>query len=166
MIMSPDPGGVFATLLRLVKLGLGGRAGSGRQFVSWIHEEDFVRAVRWLIRDDTMPGAVNICSPNPLPNGEFMRILRKAARAPFGLPTLGPMLEVGAFALRTETELILKSRRVVPGRLLDRGFRFRFPDWQSAATELCRPFPRRERTEQPMRQRVMAEQQSRQSFSS
>ncbi len=166
MIMSPDRGGVFATLLRLVKLGLGGRAGSGRQFVSWIHEEDFVRAVRWLIRDDTMPGAVNICAPHPLPNADFMRILRRAARVRFGLPALGPMLEVGAFALGTETELILKSRRVIPGRLLERGFRFRFADWESAAADLCRRFPLREQKRQAHFAPAMVRQRPQHSFSS
>jgi uncharacterized protein (TIGR01777 family) len=86
MIMDPAPGGVFATLLGLVRRGLGGRAGDGRQFVSWIHERDFVRAVRWLIEHDEVAGAVNVASPNPLPNAGFMAALRAAAGRRIGLP--------------------------------------------------------------------------------
>jgi uncharacterized protein (TIGR01777 family) len=137
MTMSPDRGGIFAHLLGLVRLGLGGRAGNGRQFVSWIHEFDFVRAVRFLIDNDDLAGVVNICAPNPLPNSEFMRELRRAWGIKIGLPASSLMLEIGAFFMRTETELILKSRRVVPTRLLKHGFEFRFPNWSHAAEELC-----------------------------
>ncbi len=138
MMMSPDRGGIFATLLRLVQLGLGGRAGDGRQFISWIHEQDFVRIIRWLIDREDLTGAINVCSPQPLPNAEFMSLLRRAWGAPVGLAATKWMLEMGAFFMRTETELILKSRRVVPARLLQSGFEFRFPDWREAADELCR----------------------------
>ena len=138
MTLSPDAGGVFDTLLALVRRGLGGSAGDGRQFMSWIHYEDFVAAVRWLIDRDDVDGIVNVASPNPLPNAEFMRVLREAWGVPFGLAAQKWMLEIGAVFLRTETELILKSRRVVPARLLERGFTFRFPDWDNAAGDLCR----------------------------
>jgi uncharacterized protein (TIGR01777 family) len=136
MTMSPDRGGVFDTLMSLVKSGLGGRAGNGHQFVSWIHAEDFVRAVRWLIDHDEVAGVVNVASPNPLPNADFMRTLREVSGTPIGLPATNWMLEIGAVFMRTETELILKSRRVVPARLLERGFRFEFPQWQDAARDL------------------------------
>jgi uncharacterized protein (TIGR01777 family) len=135
--MSPDRGGAFDMLLKLVRWGLGGRNGNGRQYVSWIHEIDFVRAVSWLIEHESLSGPVNLASPHPLPNAEFMRALRQAWGAPFGLPANEWMLEVGAFLLRTETELILKSRRVVPALLLREGFSFRFPTWPEAARELC-----------------------------
>ena len=138
MTMSPDRGGVFATLLGLVRLGLGGAAGDGRQYVSWIHEADFNHAVRWLIDRDELSGAVNLAAPEPLPNAEFMRDLRQAAGVPVGLPATRWMLELGAIPLQTETELILKSRRVIPGRLLDSGFVFDYPAWPAAATDLCR----------------------------
>jgi uncharacterized protein (TIGR01777 family) len=138
MVMSPDAGGTFDTLLGLVRRGLGGAFGNGRQFMSWIHHEDFTRSVRWLIDRDDIDGVVNIASPHPLPNAAFMRTLRAAAGAPFGLPASEWMLTLGAVFLRTETELILKSRRVVPGRLLEGGFRFHFPAWQDAARDLCR----------------------------
>ena len=138
MTMSPDAGGIFDTLLGLVRLGLGGRAGDGRQFISWIHEEDFIRAIRFLIDHETLSGPVNLAAPEPLPNAEFMRALREAWGIRFGLPAAGWMLEIGAVFLRTETELILKSRRVVPGLLMEQGFEFRFPTWPEAARDLCR----------------------------
>jgi uncharacterized protein (TIGR01777 family) len=138
MTMSPDRDGIFDTLLGLVRRGLGGKCGDGRQFVSWIHERDFVRAVYWLIEHDDLIGPVNLASPNPLPNAEFMRVLRQAWGARVGIPSSRWMLEIGAILLRTETELILKSRRVTPRRLLESGFRFEFPHWREAAAELCR----------------------------
>lgn len=137
MTMSPDPGGVFDALSGLVRHGLGGAAGDGRQYVSWIHHRDFVRAVGWLIEHEGFEGPVNLAAPNPVPNAEFMRVLREAWGVRLGLPATRWMLEVGAFFLRTETELILKSRRVVPGRLLASGFRFEFEHWRDAAFDLC-----------------------------
>lgn len=137
MTMSPDRGGIFDALLGLTRRGLGGRAGDGRQFISWIHEADFIRAIRWLIENETFTGPVNLAAPEPLPNLEFMRILRVAGGMPFGLPATKWMLEIGAHFLKTETELILKSRRVVPSRLLDAGFTFQFPNWNEAARDLC-----------------------------
>jgi uncharacterized protein (TIGR01777 family) len=138
MTMSPDRGGIFDTLLRLVRLGLGGAAGSGKQFVSWIHEMDFVRAIDYLIANEEMEGCVNIAAPWPLPNSQFMSVLRHVWGRRSGLSATEWMLEFGAMFLRTETELILKSRRVVPGRLLAAGFKFQFPDWPSAAQDLVR----------------------------
>jgi len=137
MTMSPDPGGAFDTLFTLVKCGLGGSAGDGRQYVSWIHDQDFVRAVYWLIEHDELEGPVNLAAPNPAPNSEFMSALRAAAGISFGLPAGPLMLEVGAFFLGTETELILKSRRVIPGMLTQSKFAFQFPIWAEAARELC-----------------------------
>jgi uncharacterized protein (TIGR01777 family) len=138
MVMSPDRGGIFDTLLTLVRFGLGGTVGDGRQYVSWIHEIDFIRAVRWLIDREHLDGAVNLAAPEPLPYKEFMGALCQAWGAPIGLPATKWMLEIGAFLLRTESELVLKSRRVVPGRLLADGFAFQYPEWPAAAAELCR----------------------------
>ncbi len=101
--------------LKLVKFGLGGRAGDGRQFVSWMHDRDFVRAVLFLIARDDISGPVNLASPNPLPNAKFMRDLRSAWGIPFGFPAEKWMIEIGSFFLRTESELVLKSRRVGAG---------------------------------------------------
>ena len=137
MVMSPDPGGVFTTLVSLVKKGLGGTSGNGKQYVSWIHEKDFVDAMYWIINHEELDGAINISAPNPLPNKAFMQELRVAWGMPIGLPATQWMLEIGAFFLRTETELLLKSRRVVPKRLLDHGFAFSYPEWKEAAAELC-----------------------------
>jgi NAD dependent epimerase/dehydratase family enzyme len=138
MTMSPDRGGIFDTLLGLVRRGLGGTAGDGRQFISWVHEDDFIAAVRWLIDREDVEGAVNIAAPHPLPNAEFMRVLREACGRRFGLPANRWMLGLGAFLMSTETELILKSRRVVPARLLEGGFAFKYPRWPAAAHDLCR----------------------------
>ena len=137
MIMSPDRGGIFDTLLTLVRRGLGGPAGDGRQYVSWIHDNDFVRAVRWLIAHGDVAGAVNVAAPAPLPYREFMAVLRAAAGVTVGLPAPRWLLEIGAVFMRTETELVLKSRRVVPGRLTAGGFTFAFPSWPAAAADLC-----------------------------
>jgi uncharacterized protein (TIGR01777 family) len=138
MVMSPDRGGIFDTLLGLVRRGLGGNAAGGRQYVSWIHDADFVRSVLWQIERDDLSGPVNLASPEPLPYSEFMRALRRATGVRIGLPTTKLMLEMGAVLMRTETELVLKSRRVVPGRMLAAGFRFEFPEWGRAAADLCR----------------------------
>jgi uncharacterized protein (TIGR01777 family) len=137
VILSPDRGGIFDTILGLVRRGLGGRAGDGKQYVSWIHDEDFVRAVYWLLDRRDMAGSVNLASPNPLPNRDFMAALRRAWGVPIGLPASRWMLEIGAVFMRTETELLLKSRRVVPSRLLRDGFTFSFPSWPEAAGDLC-----------------------------
>jgi hypothetical protein len=136
MTMSPDRGGIFAELLRLVRLGLGGTAGSGDQYVSWIHEADFIRSIEFLMAHEELEGPVNLAAPNPLPNRDFMRALRRAWGTRAGLPAPRPLLELGAVFLRTETELILKSRRVVPGRLLRGGFEFQFPEWPGATWDL------------------------------
>jgi uncharacterized protein (TIGR01777 family) len=136
MTFSPDRGGVFDVLLALVRRGLGGRQGSGTQYVSWIHDADFLRAIDLLTGRDDLSGVVNLAAPHPLPNAEFMHILREAWGIRIGLPAPAWMLEIGTFLLRTESELVLKSRRVVPGRLLDAGFRFLFAEWPAAARNL------------------------------
>jgi uncharacterized protein (TIGR01777 family) len=138
MTMSPDHGGIFDVLLRLVRFGLGGNVGDGRQFVSWIHEQDFVSAVQWLIDHEDLSGPVNLASPNPIPYSEFMRELRSEIGMPIALPATRWMVEIGTFLLRTESELVLKSRRVIPTFLLRSGFRFAFPTWPEAARDLCR----------------------------
>jgi uncharacterized protein (TIGR01777 family) len=143
MTMSPDAGGVFDAFLGLVRRGVGGAIGDGRQFVSWIHGDDFVRAIRWLIDRDDISGIVNVAAPNPLTNAQFMRDLRAAAHAAFGLPTPAWLLELGAALMKTESELVLKSRRVVPARLIDSGFAFAFPRWPDAARDLVEQWKQR-----------------------
>ncbi|MEU4625447.1 TIGR01777 family oxidoreductase [Actinoplanes sp. NPDC023801] len=137
MVMSPDRGGVFDVLSWLARLGLGGPVAGGGQYVSWVHDHDFARAIRFLIEREDLAGAVNLAAPHPLPQREFMRKLRSAWRMPFGLPATSHMAEIGAFVLRSDTELLLKSRRVVPSRLLDAGFTFQYPQWHNAAVNLA-----------------------------
>jgi uncharacterized protein (TIGR01777 family) len=132
MVLGNYSNSVFPMLRRLVRFGLGSRMGSGRQFVSWIHELDFCRAIEWLIEHEEIRGVVNVAAPGPLPNAEMMRTLREICGVPFGLPAAEWMLELGAFLLRTETELIIKSRRVVPGSLLESGFKFQFAHIRNA----------------------------------
>jgi uncharacterized protein len=136
LVFSPTPGSVFGVLSRLVRAGLGGTQGNGRQYVSWIHESDYARAIEFLIEREEIDGPINLAAPNPLPNREFMAALRDAWEMPNGLPAPALLLAVGAIFLRTEPELILKGRRAVPGRLLDAGFPFEFPTWPEAAQDL------------------------------
>ncbi len=137
MTMSPDQDGIFDHLLRLVRWGLGGASGSGKQFISWIHDVDFIRAIEFLIAHEDIDGVVNISSPYPVRNRDFMSCLRRAwCTSYIGLPAPAWMLSIGAALLRTETELVLKSRRVVPQRLLDAGFEFHFPNWRGACHDL------------------------------
>lgn len=144
LVFSPTMGNVFAVLSNLVRAGLGGKQGNGRQMVSWMHEADYARALEFLIEHEEIDGAVNLAAPNPLPNREFMAALRDAWDVPNGLPAPAALLAVGMFFLRTESELVLKSRYVVPGRLLDAGFKFEFPTWPEAAADLVRQWRNRD----------------------
>jgi uncharacterized protein len=135
--LSPDQDSIFDYLLWLVRLGLGGTAGSGKQYISWIHYHDFINAVNFIIKNNAISGAINLTAPTPLPNKEFMRLLRKAWGQKIGLPAYEWMLEVGGIFLSTESELVLKSRKVAPKKLEDAGFKFKFPDWEEAAKDLC-----------------------------
>lgn len=136
MVLGHAGNSVLPNLLRLGRLGLAGSLAGGRQYVSWIHQEDFCRAVEWIIDHEDLVGAVNIAAPNPVTNAELMAAIRKVSRAILGLPAPLWLLEIGAFVLRTETELLIKSRRVVPGRLLTSGFAFKHPHLQPAIEQL------------------------------
>jgi uncharacterized protein (TIGR01777 family) len=125
-------GGVFPVLHDLVKKGLGGKMGSGKQQVSWIHIKDFCNIIEWMISNENAKGVYNVVAPNPIINKLFMKSLRKCSGIPFGLPSPALVLELGAFFIRTETELILKSRYAVPERLLNEGFKF-----NSTQAEYC-----------------------------
>lgn len=134
--MSPDRGGIFDWLMWLVQRGLGGPFYGGQQYVSWISDRDLAAAIVFLLERDDLEGAVNVTAPEPLPNRAFMRHLREAAGAPVGLPVLPGMAEIGAWMLSTDVELMRKSRRVVPERLLQAGFEFQDPSWPRAAADL------------------------------
>lgn len=133
-----EDGSMFRVLRLLARWGLGGPVAGGGQYMSWIHEDDFSRAVEWLIDCDEFSGAVNVGSPNPVPYREMMRVIRQACGMPVGLPATRGMLEVAAFFHRTEAELVIKSRRVVPGRLQAAGFQFRFPSMEGAVADIER----------------------------
>jgi uncharacterized protein (TIGR01777 family) len=136
VVMTTAPGGIFALLRRHIRLGFG-RFGDGRQKMSWIHERDFLRAIDFLLEREDLDGAVNVAAPNPVTNEEFTRELREAMGRRLAIPSSGWILRFGAWAMRTEPELVLKSRYVVPRRLLEAGFTFEFPHWRGAVRDLC-----------------------------
>jgi uncharacterized protein (TIGR01777 family) len=136
IVMSAIRGGVFSIFATLARLGLGGPQAGGRQFMSWIHERDFLRSLDFIISHEEINGIVNLASPNPIPQREFLSDLRRVVGTPVGIPSTKWLLEIMAFVHRTDTELLLKSRRVIPGRLLEEGFVFEFPNWAVAAEEL------------------------------
>ncbi|MGB1032365.1 MAG: TIGR01777 family oxidoreductase [Flavobacteriales bacterium] len=130
-----DEGGVFQVLKQLVKVGLGGRMGDGGQFVSWIHQHDFLRSLEFIMKS-RVEGTINVCAPTPEKNEQMMRILRDLLSKKIGIHADEWMLEIGAFVLRTETELVLKSRNVIPKKLQQLGFSFRYPNMDKALLNL------------------------------
>jgi uncharacterized protein len=136
MVMGKNPQSVFGVLASMTRWGLGGTIAGGHQWVSWIHEDDFVRALDFLIENSNMSGAVNVCAPHPMSQKDFMSILRKTLGIWMGLPATAWMVKVGAVFMRTDAELLLKSRKVIPSRLLESGFEFNFPKWQQACESL------------------------------
>jgi len=124
--------GAFPRLLNLVKFGLGGMQGNGQQYVSWVHEQDTARCTEWLFDHPEMDGVINCTAPTPIKNKVFMSYIRQACHMPFGLPAPEWLLKIGAIVIGTETELILKSRWVLPKRLTDSGFVFAFPEAKAA----------------------------------
>jgi uncharacterized protein len=127
--------GVFPRLLNLVKFGFGGKQGNGKQMMSWIHEQDVARIIEWLI-EHNLEGVINCSAPEPIRNDEMMRCIRRAYGIPFGLPTPRWLLETGALLIGTESELILKSRWVLPARLQQEGYDFLFCDANHAIHDL------------------------------
>jgi uncharacterized protein (TIGR01777 family) len=137
IVLGPG-GGAMPPLLNLVKIGLGGPQGNGKQYCSWIHQNDFCRAVEYVINDRHAEGVFNVSAPEPLPNKYFMKAMREASKMPVGLAMPEWLLRIGAVFIRTEPELILKSRKVYPKRLLDKHFVFEFADAKAALEDLCR----------------------------
>ncbi|MES2108522.1 MAG: TIGR01777 family oxidoreductase [Bacteroidota bacterium] len=127
---------VFPRLLNLVKLGFGGKQGNGGQYVSWVHETDAAHSTEWLMDHSELSGVFNCVAPNPVKNNDLMRIIRKIYGMPIGLPAPKWLLEIGSVVIGTETELILKSRWVLPKRLLDSGFKFEYPDIERAVKNI------------------------------
>jgi len=137
-IVMGNSGGAFPKLKAVTKLFLGGRQGSGRQKVSWIHIGDFCRALEWIIDHAEISGVINVTAPQPLTNAEMMNKLRKRMKMPFGLNAAVWQLKIASFFLRTETELLLKSRNVYPEKLLHSGFSFAYPDMEAALKDLIK----------------------------
>ncbi|MDB4353985.1 TIGR01777 family oxidoreductase [Akkermansiaceae bacterium] len=136
MVIANEAGTVYDYLFKLSQLGLGGKMASGRQRVSWIHVEDFCRATEWMIQNTQAEGIYNVVAPEAETNAETMRLFREIAGRSFGLPASRWMLEIGAFVMRTETEMVTKSRWVIPERLEGAGFEFRWRDLKSALADL------------------------------
>ncbi len=128
-------GGAFIPLKKLTQFGFGGKVGNGNQFVSWIHELDFAKAIAFII-DKKLTGNINVVSSKPERNIDFMRKLRQAVRIPFGIPISKTMLKIGAKIIQTEPELVLKSRNVIPKQLTENGFTFEYHDIQKAFKNL------------------------------
>jgi uncharacterized protein len=137
IVMANEPGTAFDVLGCLARKGLGGAQAGGRQFVSWLHIDDYCRITEWLVANEDAHGVYNVCAPNPLTNAGMMKTLRSMVGLKIGLPAPRWLLEIGAFFMRTETELILKSRNVVPTRLLTQGFRFGFSEFGPAMKDLA-----------------------------
>ncbi len=131
-------GGVLPVLKRLIRFGLGGTMGRGDQFMSWLHEDDLTRIIDFIITNDTLTGTYNASAPNPIRNRDLMALIRRALGVRVGLPAAEWMLEIGAVFLRTEPELVLKSRNVVPRKLLDAGFQFNFLKAEEAVIALTK----------------------------
>lgn len=129
-------GGVMKPYLNLVKYGLGGRQGNGQQMFSWIHIEDQFRAIHFIMENEDIKGIYNCSAPNPVTNKIFMKELRNIIKPLIFLPSPKPLLKIGAYFINTETELILKSRWVVPKKLLNRGFEFQFASIDKALKDI------------------------------
>ncbi|NNC89301.1 MAG: TIGR01777 family protein [Akkermansiaceae bacterium] len=141
LVLGREKGTVFDYFWKIARYGLGGKMGGGRQMVSWIHAEDFCRLLEWVLRREDVEGILNVAAPGAVPNREFMATMRAAAGRRVGLPAARWMLEIGAWALRSESELLLKSRWVAPVRLENEGFRFRWPALPAAIADLA-PAPK------------------------
>ncbi|MBF8456111.1 TIGR01777 family protein [Kaistella sp. G5-32] len=129
-------GGAFPKFVQISNLGLGGAQGKGNQLMSWIHIEDFCKAIAFIIDNENIKGSINVTAPNTLPNKEMMTLLRKKVKAPFGIPAPVWLLEIAAIFIKTETELMLKSRNVFPQKLIDAGFEFSNPNFNKALETL------------------------------
>ncbi len=144
MAITLGPGGVLIPYFNLLKFGLGGKQGSGKQMYSWVHIEDTCRMVDWIEDNETIDGVYNCSSPGPVTNKEFMKCLRNTTGHKFGLPAFEWMLKFGAALIGTETELILKSRWVLPTKILETGFIFKFPLLKNAFADIISKVPRKQ----------------------
>lgn len=144
MAVTLGPGGILIPYFNLLKFGLGGKQASGKQMYSWVHIEDTCRMIEWIWDHKEIEGTYNCCSPNPVSNNEFMRIFRKVTGHKIGLPAYKWMLQIGAALIGTELELILKSRWVIPAKILETGFQFAHPVLESALADIISQVPRKQ----------------------
>jgi uncharacterized protein len=144
MAITLGAGGVLIPYFNLLKFGLGGKQASGKQMYSWIHIEDTCRMIDWIFDHKEMEGTYNCSSPNPATNNDFMKTLRKATGTKFGLPAFEWMLRLGAPLIGTDVELVLKSRWVVPTKILETGFKFKYPLLEEALADIIRKTPRKQ----------------------
>ncbi len=136
MAITLGEGGIMQPYFNLLKFGLGGRQGSGRQMYSWVHVLDTCRMIKWMADNPNMEGTYNCCSPHPVSNAVFMQTMRKATGHKIGLPAYTWMLKIGAALIGTETELVLKSRWVLPTKVLKEGFQFQYAHLQNALQDI------------------------------
>lgn len=136
-------GGVIDPYLNLLKFGLGGFQGNGRQMYSWIHVTDVIRMMEWLYEHPECQGTYNCAAPNPVTNKVFMETLRKATGYNFGLPAYTWMLKIGGALIGTEAELLLKSRWVIPAKITQAGFTFQYPELREAFRQIISELPRK-----------------------
>ena len=137
-IVLGNEGGAFVPLKNLVKFGLGGAQGNGQQMFSWLHIEDLKNMLVFIMQNEQLNGAVNCVSPHAIQNKTMMQALRKAMHKPIGLPTPKWLLQLGARLIKTETELVLKSRWIYPETLLKNGFQFQYPTIELALKDLIK----------------------------
>lgn len=128
--------GAFVPLKKLAQFGLGGKQGTGKQLLSWIHAQDYAKAVQFLMENPNTKGPFNLCAPNPISNSNFMKTIRNKINMPFGIPSPEFILKIGAFFIQTEPELILKSRNVYPEKLLAHHFTFTYHTAEKAIKNL------------------------------
>jgi uncharacterized protein (TIGR01777 family) len=129
-------GGILKPFLNMAKFGLGGKIGTGNQYMTWIHEQDFTDLIRYTILDADFKGIVHAASPFPVTNKEFMKTIRQSVNIPFGLPNPAIFIKIGAVFIGTEAELVLSGRRVVSSVLEKNGFKFKYPYLHDAVTRL------------------------------
>jgi uncharacterized protein len=129
-------GGVIHPLKKLVQFGLGGKQGKGNQMFSWIHIEDVFKIIEFTKANEYVTGVINTSAPNPVTNAQLMKVFRRTMKMPFGLPTPAWLLKIGAVIIKTETELILKSRWVIPQKLMDWNFSFTFKTIDKALEDI------------------------------
>ena len=138
--MSVNPKGFFGICSRLAKKGLGGSLGGGEQFISWIHETDLLAGIDLILKDSSIESPVNFCSPHPLAQKDLMRILREQWKIPFGLPVGKRILKIMNFFGGVSPDLVLKSSKAYPQKLLNHGFQFQYPHWKQASKELVQRY--------------------------